>query len=567
MINGQTTSQSYMVNGKMKISYDYGQLDNLQEQKLTITGLDYGVEYTKTFDKLNNRITNTRLSAFADCLSTVYKDTNYYYNDDGLISNIKFNSKDFMYSYDDLGRITNKTIPGSYFDVQNEQYSYKSYSLSGSQYDTTLLDSIDDQTSENNDSSATYDSNGYVTSATYNGKTHTYTYDSVGRLIKETAIGINKTYQYNDKNDITNTGYVYTNGKLTRVNGLPISYDAMGNPTTYKGNQFIWKQGRKLTSGTMNGNSFSYAYDSNGMRYKKTVNSVTTEYYYNGSQLLFENKNGARTYYIYDLTGVAGMIYNEAYYFFDKNTLGDIIAIRNRNGQKVATYSYDAWGNVTVTDGYGFANTNSTFVGNVNPFRYRGYYYDTETGFYYLQTRYYDPTICRFINADNYELVASLSCVPGQLNMYAYCGNNPIMYTDESGEGIFFVLFLAAFTVVGAGVGLGVGISLGHEGWQLVGDIALGAAAGLFTGSLAASIFGAYGVVAGKALILGMKPISTWALGSAIYDLLGFTFAPILRIDFIPIEYDGGKDYDMPDNMPPAIIRPYSTYVVGDYYG
>ena len=118
---------------------------------------------------------------------------------------------------------------------------------------------------------------------------------------------------------------------------------------------------------------------------------------------------------------------------FDKNTLGDIIAIRDESGDIVARYVYDAWGNQTVMDGYGYVNTSSSFIGNINPFRYRGYYYDNETGFYYLQTRYYDPTICRFINADDYELVAELSCVPGQLNMYAYCNNNPIMFTDPTG--------------------------------------------------------------------------------------------------------------------------------------
>ena len=93
----------------------------------------------------------------------------------------------------------------------------------------------------------------------------------------------------------------------------------------------------------------------------------------------------------------------------DKNTLGDIVAIRDESGNIVATYSYDAWGKCTVMNAYGTVNTSSSFIGNVNPFRYRGYYYDTETGFYYLQTRYYDPTICRFINADNYELVAMLA--------------------------------------------------------------------------------------------------------------------------------------------------------------
>ena len=111
--------------------------------------------------------------------------------------------------------------------------------------------------------------------------------------------------------------------------------------------------------------------------------------------------------------------------YFDKNTLGDIVAIRDESGNIVARYEYDAWGNITYQSGS---------MADINPFRYRGYYYDNETGFYYLQTRYYDPSICRFINADNYEVVAQLSYVSGQLNMYAYCGNNPIMYTDETGE-------------------------------------------------------------------------------------------------------------------------------------
>ena len=159
----------------------------------------------------------------------------------------------------------------------------------------------------------------------------------------------------------------------------------MGNPTTYKGNTFTWQQGRKLVSGSMNGNSFTYAYDGNGMRYKKTVNGTTTSYYYDDSQLLMESKGGKRIWYMYGVTGIEGMVREEGYnrnvYYFDKNTLGDIVAIRNGNGNIVATYEYDAWGNVTVKDGYGIVNTDSTFIGNINPYRYRGYYYDNETGF------------------------------------------------------------------------------------------------------------------------------------------------------------------------------------------
>ena len=138
------------------------------------------------------------------------------------------------------------------------------------------------------------------------------------------------------------------------------------------------------------------------------------------------------------------------YVSFDKNTLGDIVAIRDEYGNIVATYEYDAWGNGTVYNSSGFIDTSATSIGNSNPFRYRGYYYDTETGFYYLQTRYYDPTICRFINADNYELVAELSYVPGQLNMYAYCNNNPIMYTDPTGEVVGWIIAgLLLFTPAG----------------------------------------------------------------------------------------------------------------------
>lgn len=142
-------------------------------------------------------------------------------------------------------------------------------------------------------------------------------------------------------------------------------------------------------------------------------------------------------YYIYDPTGIAGMIYNNAYYYFDKNTLGDIIRIRNASGTTVATYNYDAWGNAT---GFGA-------MYDINPFRYRGYYYDTETGFYYLQTRYYDPETMLFINADNYELIPTLAQYIGQLNLYVYCNNNPVLYTDKTGE-------LSLMGIIGAVLGV-----------------------------------------------------------------------------------------------------------------
>ena len=89
------------------------------------------------------------------------------------------------------------------------------------------------------------------------------------------------------------------------------------------------------------------------------------------------------------------IIYNGTDYYYRKNLQGDIIAILNTNGTKVVEYTYNAWGEVLGVTG-SLANT----IGRINPFRYRGYYYDTETGFYYLQSRYYDPVVGKFLNAD-----------------------------------------------------------------------------------------------------------------------------------------------------------------------
>ena len=251
----------------------------------------------------------------------------------------------------------------------------------------------------------------------------------------------------------------------------------------------------------MDGKSFAYTYDGNGMRYKKVVGGKTTNFYYNGTQLLLEDRVSGigRIYYIYGASGIAGMVLQEGYspktYYFDKNTLGDIIAIRDENGNVVASYKYDAWGNHTVQNEYGGIDYSTTSIGNINPFRYRGYYYDTETGFYYLQTRYYDPTICRFINADNYELVSQLASVPGQLNMYAYCGNNPVMLTDETGE------FAISLTVLGLIIGATIGATAGGiiaynvasasgaMGWELFGWTALGiVGGGVIGGAIGAGV-------------------------------------------------------------------------------
>ena len=120
------------------------------------------------------------------------------------------------------------------------------------------------------------------------------------------------------------------------------------------------------------------------------------------------------------------------YYFFDKNIFGDIVGIYNENGRKICTYTYDAWGVCETTLSSGISSIERAVADQYNPFRYRGYFYDVETGYYYLQTRYYNPEWGRFLNADGY--INANGDILGY-NMFAYCSNNPISFNDPTGEG------------------------------------------------------------------------------------------------------------------------------------
>ena len=144
------------------------------------------------------------------------------------------------------------------------------------------------------------------------------------------------------------------------------------------------------------------------IRTSKKVTGTTHYYTLNGSQILTEQFGNIFIVYLYDESGSPiGMQYRTKSmaegtfytYLFEKNLQGDIIAVYNTSGTKLVSYVYDAWGNVTVTN-HNVSGTNSG--ARHNPFRYRSYYYDTETGYYYLQSRYYNPQWGRFLNADSY---------------------------------------------------------------------------------------------------------------------------------------------------------------------
>ena len=195
------------------------------------------------------------------------------------------------------------------------------------------------------------------------------------------------------------------------------------------------QNGRQLAGISKDGLTASYAYNDSGIRLRKTVNGVATQYFLNGSMIVAEVTGDVQTDYYYDESGnVFGFKRGDSEYYYIRNGQGDIIGILDSSGTQIVSYVYDSWGKlVSVTDASGNDKSgDASFIGNVNPIRYRGYYYDKETGWYYLNSRYYDPEVKRFINADS-EISGANDQITGK-NLFAYCFNNPVMLTDETGS-------------------------------------------------------------------------------------------------------------------------------------
>lgn len=264
--------------------------------------------------------------------------------------------------------------------------------------------------------------------------TSMYTYDERGNILSK------KVYDYTKNENITSSpkesisfGYAGSGWKdqLVSVNGTELTYDANGNVLAYGEKSYAWEKGRQLSEITDGENTYSYTYDENGIRNSKTVNGETT-YINSLNGTVLSQKCGENTMYFQYRNGVpVGFVYNGTQYLYITNQQNDVIAITDADGGTMAAYYYDEWGKLlgieTAAD-----SEEQMEIAHANPIRYRGYYYDNETGYYYLQSRYYDPSICRFINADSFSYINNYS--EFSKNAYAYCYNCPSMYYDANGN-------------------------------------------------------------------------------------------------------------------------------------
>lgn len=343
-------------------------------------------------------------------------------------------------------------------------------------------------------------------------------------------------------------------------------YDNLDNPEEYRGYTLSWSHGRQLDE--IKGKA-SFTYNINGLRTSKTANGFTTSYILNGNKILEQSDALNTMKFYYGIGGVVGfhlkslnndgsiLVDNDFYY--KKNAQNDIVGLYSNENKLIARYFYDAWGNqkcqylandgqfVDILDDYMYNDTSiiNRFIAFKNSFRYRGYYFDYETNFYYLNTCYYDPEIGRFINADDISILNTAQNEINGLNLYAYCFNNPVNDFDENGNwswkkffkavtvAVVVVAAVAAVTVASGGtaapviVGAIVGASVSAgvsavtqlattgtiDPYQTMVDFAFGAIGGAFGGSA----LGVVGMSISGAITSGASSIaSSWVAGESI---------------------------------------------------
>ena len=427
-------------------SYYYYTFDGSLESEYR-TSSDGSLTHYIVTDSNGNTVEKTSVNGQTKTITTgTDKDGKSFVSNDGVTNET---------STDDFGRVSTVTTKQNKSDtVFTKQYSY--YHGSESNATTNMVGGISYKLSSDKvlGYSYNYNDTGNVENVYENGKkVAVYTYDELNQLVwyadtrtgryirivydnygniqkmESYSLGTNwapvklletRTYSYGDTN---------WKDKLTEFDGDSITYDKNGNPLTYRDDMtFEWENGRILKDITTYDKAIQMSYDSNGMRTQKSVDGVKTNYYYDSSNNLFALTQGSDTlFFYYDNSGeVMSVSCNGTMYFYIKDLQGDITEIVDKDGKAVAKYAYDAWGNMLTE------NNGTLTVGELNPFRYRSYVYDEETGLYYLQSRYYDPLTGRFLNADVY--CDTESGTPLSTNMFAYCENNAINNVDYSGN-------------------------------------------------------------------------------------------------------------------------------------
>lgn len=418
-------------NDEIKFIYDLAQ----RVHEYNFNGLK--VKYT--YDKNNN------ISSKSYLLNDIENSIINEYNESNLPILSSFENVNVTYNYDSLERIIDKKIN----NVINSKYRY----VSNGHRTSTLVNELENMEGIY---SYRYDSLENITHIYLNNKLiNKYYYDNYNQLIEDNNYLNNTTTRYRydgDGNILYKRIYelntynlleqkkfeyndLYWKDKLTKVDDKVITYDEIGNPLTIGNDVALsWINGKELNTYTSSGNLIEFKYNKDGIRTSKKVNNIETKYYLEDNKIIYEKTNDDILYYMRTCDNdLIGFRYNNESFFYLKNLQNDIIGITDNNNNIIAKYQYDAYGNIlAITDSFGNKiSENGQHIASKNPFRYRSYYYDKETGLYYINSRYYNPSWGRFINADRYmPLNSNYICY----NLFAYAINNPINYYDLNGN-------------------------------------------------------------------------------------------------------------------------------------
>ena len=458
-VDGTISAITTTIPGQSVITSTYGYNDLRQLTSKGVTVPDQNGTQTKVYDRA---YTYDRIAVDSgNWMGTRLASTGYTFGS---------NSRSFTYTYDDSGNITKIVTAGTKVPAAAKSKEY------------------------------TYDAQGQLVSEKNSSKTtFLYAYDTAGNIRSITKDGtVTKSFGYTNASwpdlltSVTSgstTREIQYEGQTRSDDGVVSGDPTSGNPITYyngKEYTFTWTKGRQLAKAVVDGKTVEYTYDMSGVRTSKTVNGTTYNYTTLSGKVMRQQWGSKSLEFVYDDGNQPfAMIYNDGstttLYYYVLNAQGDVIALLNSAGALVASYNYGAWGNYSVHDKDGKKNTSASFIGHINPLRYRGYYYDRETRLYYLQSRYYDFANCRFINADTFATTDANGFLSA--NMFAYCENNPVMRVDPDGSS---PLSLVINTLVGAGVAAAsAAINANIAGSPIsTGDLIKAAAVGAVSGFL-----------------------------------------------------------------------------------
>lgn len=433
--------------GNSKKIYEWKYQDNQLKKSIDYTNHIWSKYFYDSYGELNGVNVSNEFS-YKDSVDNLQRNRIIKYKKvNRMVESFEINSNNYVYKSGDIKEIRNSDGYQIYYN--NKILIDKHYNNENAM-ETVVTDV------QKNCIKYIYNNKGLLTDIFSNDQLNVhYSYNLFSELIREDnrISGETVLYSYDAGGNITNVKrYLYqpdvtdsthlsgqikedvytydTNftDQLKEYNGRKIVYDGQGNSCKYLDKYLMeWTQGNKLSKIVNNytGNTVKYSYDADGNRISKKSGKKEKKFYYINNRIVLQKAENEALWFNYDVYGKPiGFMYNSVQFLYDVDEMGNVIGIFNKYGDKIVQYNYNGWGEITKIKG-------DNKIAHINPLRYRGYYYDEESGFYYLKNRYYDPKLKRMISMDTTQ---DTGFGLFSHNMYAYCENTPVNASNYSGN-------------------------------------------------------------------------------------------------------------------------------------